>query len=652
MILPRLTYILRTGLAVLAAGVLCVMPAAASAASIQPSSQRQQAYTAAAREFKVPEQLLLAIGYYQSRWEDHAGTRSSDGGYGPMNLRAAVPVTDGRGDPSRPVDTTKLVAPKGDATVDNAARLTGIPVAALKADPKQNIRGAAAILADRAKRLNDGTLPAQLSDWYPAAAAYLGNGGAADTDMALTELQTIMAQGESTVLDDGQRVTLPAVPGLTRPDIAQTDRRLESKGVPTAKKSTSGAECPATITCRFIPAGYAANSADPADYGSYDHANRPADMKLKYIVIHDTEGSYTSAIQHFQDTSAYVSAHYVIRSSDGAVTQMVKNSDVAWHAGDWYMNMHSIGIEHEGEAATGARWYTEAMYRSSANLVRYLGQKYGIPLDRNHIIGHDNIPGLTDASVVANHWDPGPYWDWNHYMELVQGAPVAAQTQAVAGGAAKNAVIIKPNMQKNVQSVNACAYVTAQTTCADQKAAANFVYLRTAPQPTAPLVSDRLLHSDGAPGTTKIDDWSAKAATGQRYGLAEVKGDWTAIWFSGKKAWFYSPASAPAAVKAQAQTLTVKPGTGSVRIYGGAYPEASVYPSGVTGPIQPKLAYTVLKGQQYVTTGLVPTDYFYDATIDYSKPHDHEVFKGKDRFYQIWYNQRMMFVKASDVVLN
>ncbi len=106
-----------------------------------------------------------------------------------------------------------------------------------------------------------------------------------------------------------------------------------------------------------------------------------------------------------------MSWQYTLRSSDGHIAQHVGLHDVAWHAGNWYMNMHSIGLEHEGFAAQGAKWFTESMYRTSAALVRHLTAKYDIPRDRGHIIGHDQIPGIAPEYVAGMHWDPGPYWD-------------------------------------------------------------------------------------------------------------------------------------------------------------------------------------------------------------------------------------------------
>ncbi|MEK8173649.1 hypothetical protein NKH77_46145 [Streptomyces sp. M19] len=56
--------------------------------------------------------------------------------------------------------------------------------------------------------------------------------------------------------------------------------------------------------------------------GNGQVANRPKDgVKIDYIVLHDTESSYDAAIKTFQTPGSGDSAHYVIRSSDGAVTR-------------------------------------------------------------------------------------------------------------------------------------------------------------------------------------------------------------------------------------------------------------------------------------------------------------------------------------------
>src|SRR5690348_13346624 len=56
-------------------------------------------------------------------------------------------------------------------------------------------------------------------------------------------------------------------------------------------------------------------------------------QSITAIAIHDTEGSYAGTISWFQNCSAQVSAHYVLRSSDGQITQMVADANKAWHIG-------------------------------------------------------------------------------------------------------------------------------------------------------------------------------------------------------------------------------------------------------------------------------------------------------------------------------
>ena len=215
---------------------------------------------------------------------------------------------------------------------------------------------------------------------------------------------------------------------------------------------TSPVECPPSLHCDFVPAAYQQNSSDPGDYGNYDLANRPADGGvIRYIVIHDTEVSFDGTVAEFQNPLAYVSSHYVTRSSDGHVTQMVPTKDVAWHAGNWWVNAHAVGIENEGFATEGNQWYTPQLYSSLSKLTKYLAAKYGIPLDREHLIGHDQVPGPTQPFKAGMHWDPGPYFDWARFMRLV-GAPIKGGPDH---GTAR-VVTIDPDFQTNRPVITYC----------------------------------------------------------------------------------------------------------------------------------------------------------------------------------------------------
>ena len=47
---------------------------------------RQAAFAQAARTYGVPESVLLAVSYLESRWDTNGGLPSVSAGYGPMHL--------------------------------------------------------------------------------------------------------------------------------------------------------------------------------------------------------------------------------------------------------------------------------------------------------------------------------------------------------------------------------------------------------------------------------------------------------------------------------------------------------------------------------------------------------------------------------------
>ncbi|HEY7625174.1 MAG TPA: N-acetylmuramoyl-L-alanine amidase [Candidatus Limnocylindria bacterium] len=157
----------------------------------------------------------------------------------------------------------------------------------------------------------------------------------------------------------------------------------------------------------------------PAARANYD-VGRTAPIVA--IVIHETDGSYTSAVNWFQNPRAQVSAHYLVRAYGGGIIQFVAESDTAYHAR--VANPWSIGIEHEFDPRH-AIWHTDAQYRASALLVCAIARRYGIPVDRSHIIGHNEVPG-------TDHSDPGPTWNWNYYMSLVRNCSQPQRAQAPA----------------------------------------------------------------------------------------------------------------------------------------------------------------------------------------------------------------------------
>ncbi len=133
---------------------------------------------------------------------------------------------------------------------------------------------------------------------------------------------------------------------------------------------------------------------------------------ISRVVIHITDGgaNINGTIGWFQNPSAKVSAHYVV-GQDGEVVQMVRNNDVAWHAGS--ANGDSIGIEHV--ANTKGLVPTSSEYCASAALTRWLCDQFGIPIDRSHILGHSEADPKTTHKGC-----PNAVWDWDYFMGMVE----------------------------------------------------------------------------------------------------------------------------------------------------------------------------------------------------------------------------------------
>ena len=247
-------------------------------------------------------------------------------------------------------------------TVGKASRLTGIPARQLMTERGANLRGGAAVLS----RLQRSAGASSVLE------ALAGSDLAYGDQLRQALAQRSWAYSSQLTLDD---------------DVAL---------------STSQTAAPSKPSVTWYP----------AHDNNYTSANRPRSHPIKTIVIHVAQGSWSGTLSWFQNPNARVSAHYTVRSSDGRIGQSLSDVNIGWHAGNWTVNQTSIGIEHEGYVSD-ASWFTSEMYDRSALLTAYLCRRYGIPIDRSHIIGHNEVPGAT-------HTDPGPHWRWRHYMRRVR----------------------------------------------------------------------------------------------------------------------------------------------------------------------------------------------------------------------------------------
>ena len=604
--------------AALAVGALTFSspPAAAQDWSecLQGPSDTQAVFERAAGISGVPADVLLGVGYLSSRWSQHAGVPSTSGGYGVMHL-TDVPLTPSsspaKGDTNRGL-------PERAGTLLVAAEVTGYSTDRLKTDHVANICGGAAVLAS----YQPATTAQQPAAWSKAVAL---NAGTDVEDEALDYARMVfdvLRSGASQTTDTGDTVTLAA-----RPEAALDTQAVKSAGL--LEPGVDEAECPTTITCEVIEAQYRSTGPEPTQYVNYDLADRENDLSIDYLVVHNTECLYARCIQLIKgevEPNRFVSWHYTIRSADGHVAQHVANRNVAAHAGNWYLNMHSVGFEHEGFAAQPGAWYTEALYRASAELAKYLVAAYDFEVDRAHVVGHDQFGTSTYK------WDPGPYWDWEHYMELL-GAPIVPDRRGKS-----SVVTVKPGFADNPQPMTGC--FTAGAAC--PTFGTNFVNLRTAPSDTAPLVG-------GA--TNDVSDKFPRAAAGHKFYVADRQGDWLQVWWDGAAAWLHNPKADPVVVPSQGEVVEAA-GTTPVTVYARAYPEAGAYDDTDVPPQgQPTLDTLTLKpGQRYVIGDkTVPTDYYHAKSIDGTIPGDKTVIRGQEVYYQVWVGHRLGYVKAADV---
>ncbi|MGW6538126.1 N-acetylmuramoyl-L-alanine amidase [Streptomyces sp. NPDC055051] len=595
----------------------------------------ERAAAKAAAEFGVPKEVLLGVSHESSWWEGNDGRPSTKGGYGPMHLTDTTSGTTYTHRPGEgPVDGTGTDDPS-EHTLETAAALIGAAPRTLRTDELQNLRGGAALLAAYQRQLTR-EVSSDPGSWYGAVARYSQAADTATAGRFADGVFTVIRTGRQRVLRDGRTVTLEK-----RPDVRPSTSQLASLRLRTLPAAELP-ECPAELNCRFVPAATS----------NYQVASRNSrGIDVDFIAIHDLEGSYDGGVSWFRNPSSGVSAHYVLKADGSEATQMVATKDIAFHAGNYWFNLHGVGIELEGYAAQGSTWFTPAQYKATAALVNHLAERFDVPLDRRHIIGHDNVLPPRPALAPDAHWDPGPYWDWEKFMALLDaGARTPQVLAARAGGGAGTtgigagigeAVMIAPDFDANPQTVSVC-----DPQCRTQTRPSNFLHVRTAPRADAPLVADRALHPGEEAGTDRIDDWGATAVWGQEFVVADVSGDWTALWFGGQKGWIHNPAGIHTRPAPDARIVRPASGAASVSVYTTAYPRAAEYPGGLTASAQTRFEmYAFPQGQAYVAARTpVGADDFFPATP--SRPET--VVTGDQTYDVIQYSRRLATVNHAE----
>ena len=376
------------------AGWLIALVSCTAQAS-EPQGAVQQLVTSEAAQAGVPADLVLAIA-------------AEEGGLQLPAMRAVSP------DEQVPAaGLLELRRGKLD-TLALGAQLTGRDELALRIDTALGTRAGVRVLAYLGAQTGADD---SLASWRPALEQLSGMDDLSAKNYA-SRILGLLRTGGDLEARDGERVRI-----APHPEIAAADTVED-----TARVIALSPEFPGAI---WFPT----SCTDKCTVG------RPlGNASVDKIVIHDTEGGWDASVATLQYDSGK-SVHYIIDADGSRVGQFRPEADTTYHAGNYYYNETSIGIEHVGRASDPAG-YSSALYAKSVELVKNIRTRWDVPLDRAHIVGHYQIP---DGTVIAqssaacaagldacessasyggasNHRDPGYNWQWCQYMESLGGS--------------------------------------------------------------------------------------------------------------------------------------------------------------------------------------------------------------------------------------
>jgi N-acetyl-anhydromuramyl-L-alanine amidase AmpD len=350
--------------------------------------------------------------------------RAADAAAVPRDLMVAIAVAEGGlmlpalrlPDPEDHVPVAGVLELRHGAfnSLARGAALVGRDELALRADTDLGTRAGALVLAELGRQANVSNR-SDLAAWRPALAILSGMRDAAGRARYAEDVLAILRAGGRFPARGGERVALAA-----HPEIAPAPSLI--------------------VTAAGTPEFPGAIWYDTSCNNKCDTTRTAGTSVVDMIVIHDTEGGWNASVATLQN-DAGKSVHYIVDADGSRVGQFVPESYTAWHAGNYYYNQRSVGIEHVGMAAD-PNGYSDGLYAKSTALVQSIRTRWKVPVDRTHIIGHYQIPdGNTmpesspscsdtlancesspDYGGADNHRDPGFYWMWCTYMAGLGGS--------------------------------------------------------------------------------------------------------------------------------------------------------------------------------------------------------------------------------------
>lgn len=328
----------------------------------------------AAAEFGIPADLLKVIGQIENNWTQIGP--SIDRGWGIMHL----------------VDNSYC------NTLDEAATLIEVSKDVLKDDAKQNIRGAAALLAKYYDETGKGKT--EWEKWFDAAKRFSG--------LINERLRIQQAKRYFNTLKSG--ISSTTVWNETIIINAKSDLYIPETSI---EKAINSADYPPAID-NII-------STCPGNDNFGSGRNSAINTWVNHWI---GVGTYAGAISYFHTCpcdrfftpgsscaanpcNCPSSAHFVI-ANNGEITQTVAVANTAYHAGasGYNNNGPSIGIEHEATASNPGLWNSVPMLTASTDMACYFLGIYNIPETRSlpGIREHNEMPGTSTQCAGTIPW--------------------------------------------------------------------------------------------------------------------------------------------------------------------------------------------------------------------------------------------------------
>ena len=309
-------------------------------------------FNAAAQEFNVPVHLLKATAQVQSNWAQVSS--SIYGSWGVMGIIENPYVQQ----------------------ISQAAGLLHVDASAIKTDAKTNIRAAAALLSFYKLQSDNTNTEAA---WFEALEKLTGLTDAAMRRELALRILDVATTGSKTVSLWGEIIRIDPVEINLPKSITESTSEM--------------------ITTENITAVDHPNAI--ANYTTCNYNSRPAGAGINFYFVHYVAtGTYQGAISWFKDCSSVVSAHYVIRNSDGQISQVVAEADRAWSQGVTLYNDQGIGVEHEVLATNLSMWDSQPMLDAAASLAADVCNRRGIPKVRRAVNGDPGIYGHSDVKAT------------------------------------------------------------------------------------------------------------------------------------------------------------------------------------------------------------------------------------------------------------